>query len=963
MKTDDILGYLADLAPQAGTSDTIQVKNRRDLLMIPSLEAKPREARFRAQALTAPVDGTFRRDAEMATTMANAHVVARERMFPLRFFHEEEGVERLARIDALAPTENLLQLGFLWLSGRARVLGEDHPFLIPLVSSSVVARDPSFGRREFQLLSDFEFNASLGTADQFDELESDVKQLMLDLFVDRHHQADRRVRQFSRKLASVLELPDMVVADAAHHPFDSRKKDGLHLFPGVGLYLARDVTSITVAATLRSWMGSMLANTAFDALYRPPRQLPDVPDETVESPVHLNRRQEQAIVAARHRQVSVVSGPPGTGKTHVVAAMALDEVARGRSVLVATQSDHAARVVTEHLARLHAPGYVRFGREDQRTSAADYLSGGISEVTRSELRDRQEAFESARERLDNTLSALHQQLDGEAHIVDSLLDRVRYPTVRAAFPNLQHADVGSIRRAMSRYGRSNGWWSRLRLRRMLSRLGANHSASLDDLATSLDIEEAERAARRVFESRSESRQLWDLAESQAHTVRKLHGDFVEASVGRRAWGNRRSVAALASALRSGRAARRQMLRESDFEEALEALPLWIGTLTEIDDTLPAAPGVFDLVIFDEASQISQIRAATALLRARRTVVVGDPRQLRHVSFTADGTMDQAARAHGLSATDRQVLDVRRNSLYDAAASAAPVIVLEEHFRSAPHIIEFSNRAFYDGDMRLMTQHPSKESEDAIDVVAVGGRRDETGVNAVEVDEALAIARGFAGRSLAIVSPFRAQADALEAAFVDAFSAEAIRSRGVRVGTVHAMQGSERDVVVLSLTIDNDALTSRRFIEDRHLFNTMITRARDRVIVLASFDESALPDGLLADYLRYSHEPPVPSWDMALPAGWIGEIGTRLRGYGLRVVPNYPVAGWSVDLAVGTGPEAIGVMCGVHPAGAEAHISRQSALRRAGWELIDAFESVHLAFPEQAVARVVERVLARMPSGD
>jgi len=66
----------------------------------------------------------------------------------------------------------------------------------------------------------------------------------------------------------------------------------------------------------------------------------------------------------------------------------------------------------------------------------------------------------------------------------------------------------------------------------------------------------------------------------------------------------------------------------------------------------------------------------------------------------------------------------------------------------------------------------------------------------------------------------------------------------------------------------------------------------------------------------------------------------------------------VDLAVGTGPAAVGVVCGVHDDGPERHIERQSALRRTGWEIVDAFESFYLASPEEAIEAVVATVLRR-----
>jgi len=269
---------------------------------------------------------------------------------------------------------------------------------------------------------------------------------------------------------------------------------------------------------------------------------------------------------------------------------------------------------------------------------------------------------------------------------------------------------------------------------------------------------------------------------------------------------------------------RRLLRQADPAAVLGVIPMWIGTLSEIDDILPAVPGMFDVVVFDEASQIEQVRAATALMRARRAVVVGDPRQLRHVSFVSDVRMEEAVAKYGIDSQLRHLADVRRNSLFDIAAATSPVIALQEHFRSVPHIIEFSNREFYSSRLRLMTQHPRSESRDAIRTIAVDGIRRDNGSNPEEVSAVLELISQTTG-SVGVVSPFRAQAEAIEEAAIATLSSDEILRIGLKVGTAHAMQGSEHDTVVISLALDDDSMGSLRFLEDPNLFNTMVTRAR------------------------------------------------------------------------------------------------------------------------------------------
>jgi hypothetical protein len=223
-----------------------------------------------------------------------------------------------------------------------------------------------------------------------------------------------------------------------------------------------------------------------------------------------------------------------------------------------------------------------------------------------------------------------------------------------------------------------------------------------------------------------------------------------------------------------------------------------------------------------------------------------------------------------------------------------------------------------------------------------------------------VATSERGPTIGLLSPFRAQADAIEAALLDRFPVETIERRGLRVGTVHGFQGAERDVTLISLAIGPEVgLSHLRFLEDPNLFNVMVTRARQRVVVVTSVrDRSALPEGLLKAYLRHGEHPPRPAETAAPPAGWVAELAGRIEAYGLRVVADYPVAGYTVDLAVGEDVNAVGVECIVHPEGPRAHIERHLALRRAGWRMLDAFESRWLARPEAAVEAIVEAVLRK-----
>ncbi|NUS65084.1 MAG: ATP-binding domain-containing protein, partial [Saccharothrix sp.] len=414
-------------------------------------------------------------------------------------------------------------------------------------------------------------------------------------------------------------------------------------------------------------------------------------------------------------------------------------------------------------------------------------------------------------------------------------------------------------------------------------------------------------------------------------------------------------AGLATALRSGRAARRRALAAISTGHLVQALPLWVGTLADVEDILPAVPGMFDLVVIDEASHVDQPLAAPALLRGRRAVIGGDPRQLRHVSFVGEHTVREALSAEGTeSLADR--LDVARVSLFDAGAAVAEVHWLTEHHRCAPHLIGFAASRFYEGRIALLTTHPSIADVDCIEVEHVAGVRDDQGVNEVEVDAVLArlrhrIAAGV--RSIGVVTPFRAQADAVEKALLDRLGLDEITAGGVRVGTVHGVQGSEFDEVVISLALtDADRPAAWRFANDRNLLAVLTTRARRLVHVVTS---ATRPVGLVGEYLRHAEVPPTGTGGAAPTDEWTARLAAELTALGLTARTGYPVGRWRVDLVVGEGGSAVAVDTRPHPDGSAAHLARWRALRGAGWRVHDAFPSRFGHDPARAAVELAQEL--------
>ncbi len=896
-----------------------------------------------------------------------------------------KAAERLARLGALHVEDGLLRHGWVTIAGTITVDGVDRQVLQPLLSEPVRLRDRPLALRlatvvgdtssmRFTMtatgdaeitpmVEDVDRRSSLAHSAQFGRGSLHVQRLNEALLGRMSHLAS-----WIRGTAAAADLPGSRSLPPSEDPFDWVQRRGLVAVVTRSLYMTGRAATPSIRSALLNWSGRPgVGATALASLLTTEATLAvslengELNAEPIDSVVALSDSQRHVVRSARSAPVTVVSGPPGSGKTHTVCAIAFDAIAQGRSVLVATQSRHAADVVTEQLRRVPGPDPVRFG------------DGAGMAMLIDELSDRQQHPIAAEElcRLDRTLDAtqleastlresiaeeLRTERDAASAVVAPEVLLVLTQQVPAAFA--PDADLAGLDDALDRavaarrraQTRGDGWWSLWRARR-----AARSLRLLTRSDESVDLGRIDLAIR-AGRSRGASTRLelaggtnfddrWERLRDAEQRRRTSAGERLRAlpfSSGSLNAAGRAAIGSLITALRAGRGRRRQMLAELEPGQLTSAAPLWIGTLSEIEDVLPATAGIFDLVVLDEASQIEQSRAAPALLRARRAVIVGDPRQLRHISFRSDEEIDLGLARNSLSER-RTILDTRRVSTFDLAAMVAPVDQLREHFRSVPHLIEFSIRTFYRDRIGIMTRHPHNESVDAIDFVEADRPSGGHSGGRSELDVVLQLVHelGASGeRSVGVITPFREQADLIEERIIGELTSEQISQMSLRTGTVHSFQGGERDVVIISVGLDADAPAGRRrFVEQPNLFNVMITRARRRVIVVTSIGTTGT--GTVAEYLRYAEHglPAVSMSPRPDPSStWHERLATELERLGETVRRDYPVGAWQLEIVAGEGNDCRFLETAVVDSGPEAHIDRHLALMELGWRIVDAYPS-------------------------
>lgn len=408
-----------------------------------------------------------------------------------------------------------------------------------------------------------------------------------------------------------------------------------------------------------------------------------------------------------------------------------------------------------------------------------------------------------------------------------------------------------------------------------------------------------------------------------------------------------------------RAVRHRKNARDAMARAYKAVPCWVLPQWRISETIPAEIGLFDLVIVDEASQ-SDIGALPALLRGQKLLVVGDHKQ---VSPSAVGIAEERVRELVTRFLDDQPYGSEMTldkSIYDLARVifAGNSVMLKEHFRSISAIIEYSNREFYQGDIRSLRVPKANERLDPplVDVFVRGGvkhmdiNKAEAKAIVEEIGHLVANPK-FKGRSIGVVTlQGTKQAHHIHQLISQQIDPAAVLAHNISVGPPPVFQGRERDIMMVSMVVGlgDRGAPDRQDIRQR--FNVALSRARDRMYLFRSITETDVKEGSLTGRVLQHFKQPFRQDTMQVGAlrdkcqsGFELEMFDELVKRGYRVQPQVPAGGYFIDFVVeGNEGKRLAIECDgdrFHGPGQWADdMARQRVLERAGWTFWRCFAS-------------------------
>ncbi|MGB7070543.1 MAG: DUF3320 domain-containing protein [Pyrinomonadaceae bacterium] len=399
-------------------------------------------------------------------------------------------------------------------------------------------------------------------------------------------------------------------------------------------------------------------------------------------------------------------------------------------------------------------------------------------------------------------------------------------------------------------------------------------------------------------------------------------------------------------------------------------PCFMMSPQTVAQLLDAQKGQFDLVLFDEASQLPTEDAVGSIVRGRQLVVVGDQKQLPPTNFFAvvGGQVN-----YEKDEDDQPIFHDSESVLEEVQSSGVPSSRLKWHYRSAHEsLITFSNVSFYDADLHTFPSNETEAYDSGLQFEYVAeGIYEGKGLNLVEArcvaDAVVEHARVNPDATLGVGTfNLRQQIaiqDELESRRRNDPRLEPFFDRSKRepffVKNLENIQGDERDVIFLSVTyakardgrlrynfgpLNNDNGWRR--------MNVLTTRARKQMKVFSSIKSSDIQVNdttskgakLLRDFLRYAElrlldSPTITGADTESP--FEREVLVELTRRGVSLEPQVGVSGYKIDFGVYDDEVRDKFVCGLECDGVAYHSSesardrdrlRQQVLERRGWEI-------------------------------
>ena len=448
-------------------------------------------------------------------------------------------------------------------------------------------------------------------------------------------------------------------------------------------------------------------------------------------------------------------------------------------------------------------------------------------------------------------------------------------------------------------------------------------------------------------------------------------------------------------------------------ELFKGVKIWLLTPEVVSEIMPLEMGLFDLLIFDEASQMYVEKGVPSIYRAKKVIVAGDHKQLRPSSL-GTGRLEFDNEEDFEDEEDEVSAALEEESLLDLARCRYDNILLNFHYRSKyEELIAFSNYAFYGGKL-YVSPNVSQPERPPIEVHKVNGLW-EGKANVKEARRIVELLKEFfqtrtSNETVGIITFNVSQRDLISDLIDDESTADPEFGRtvnkemlrfdngedvGLFVKNIESVQGDERDVIIFSIGYakNREGKLMQRFgwLNNRggeNRLNVAISRAKKKIHIVTSFDagelqvETTKNDGpkILKKYLQYAEA--VSNGEKALATSILDSFGDNkwvstqpvldespiiervyntLIRKGYSVEKNVGIGGYQIDLAIKQdGKFILGIECDSHiyemsDSTRERDYHRQKYLESRGWHIHRVWTPGMWKDPQREINNIVKAI--------
>ncbi len=511
----------------------------------------------------------------------------------------------------------------------------------------------------------------------------------------------------------------------------------------------------------------------------------------------INMDQLLAIHNAMKYPLAYIQGPPGTGKTNTIMNTIVTAFFNERTVLFASYNNHPINGVYEKLSEMEYRGkkipfpILRLGNHEKVKEALLTMRRLYEETKEIKIfegtldRNKDDRKKRAR-RLSELLKRYEELLDlkERGETLDRLLE---YEKKKGA--SLQRMSFEEDL-AVRQRGRID------------KRIGAVGEVSEEEAISLIDDDTEELKKYLYYISAGYIQKIGKPQNAELRGILEMEDEKLRLDAFVKYLGEKENIARLQ-----------------------KIFPV-IATTCISAHRLGEAEPMFDMVIMDEASQCNTAVSLVPIVRGKSLMLVGDPQQLNPVILLDEVTNEKLKKRYGVS----DEYDYRKNSIYKtylACDAVSDEILLHNHYRCHPKIIEFNNRKYYNSRLNILSK--SVEEQPLVYMNMEESCTDYKNTAPAEVQEIIRYAALNGEKSIGVITPFVNQRNRIEEELQRA------KITNVTCGTVHAFQGDEKDVVLFSTAItDQTQAGSYEWLKNnKELINVATSRARDQLIVLSN----------------------------------------------------------------------------------------------------------------------------------